>query len=72
MELLGEVGLVESHFSPFGDNDSAGAREVHDLRQTNQKLRKPFWMHPIELLGDVCHVESNFGLFGDSVNIGAR
>jgi hypothetical protein len=26
MELLGEVGRVESHFSPFGDNVSVNAR----------------------------------------------
>jgi hypothetical protein len=26
MELLGDVGLVESHFFPFGDNVSIGAR----------------------------------------------
>jgi hypothetical protein len=45
---------------------------VHDLRQTNRKLRKPFQMLPIELLGDVGHVESHFSPFGDSVNIGAR
>ena len=26
MEILGDVGHVESHFSPFGDNVSVGAR----------------------------------------------
>ena len=26
MELLGDVGHVESHFFPFGDNVSVGAR----------------------------------------------
>jgi hypothetical protein len=26
MELLGDVGHVESHFSPFGDSASVGAR----------------------------------------------
>jgi hypothetical protein len=34
MELLGEVGNVESHFGPFGDSVSVGARQVHDLRQS--------------------------------------
>jgi hypothetical protein len=34
MELLGDLGQVESHFFPFGDNVSVGAREVHSLRQT--------------------------------------
>jgi hypothetical protein len=26
MKLLGDVGLVESHFGPFGDSVSVGAR----------------------------------------------
>jgi hypothetical protein len=26
MKLLGDVGLVESHFSPFGDSVSVGSR----------------------------------------------
>ena len=33
IELLGDVGLVESHFGPFGDSVSVGANKVHDLRQ---------------------------------------
>ena len=32
MELLGDVGRVESHFFLFGDNVSIGARYVHGLR----------------------------------------
>ena len=31
IELLGEVGHVESHFIPFGDSVSVGARLVHGL-----------------------------------------
>jgi hypothetical protein len=34
MKLLGDVGLVESHFGPFGDNVSVGARWVYGLRQS--------------------------------------
>ena len=30
-ELLGDVGLVESRFDPFGDSVSFGARLVHGL-----------------------------------------
>jgi hypothetical protein len=26
MKLLGDVGLVETHFGPFGDSVSVGAR----------------------------------------------
>jgi hypothetical protein len=32
MELLGDVGHVESHFGPLGNNVSVGARLVHSLR----------------------------------------
>jgi hypothetical protein len=32
MELLGDVGHVESCFSPFRDGVSVSARQVHDLR----------------------------------------
>ena len=52
MELLGDVGLVESRFGLFGDNFSVSARQVHGLRQTYHRLRKSFWMHPMVLLGD--------------------
>ena len=34
MELLGDVGLVESCFGPFGDRVSVGARYVHGLCHT--------------------------------------
>jgi hypothetical protein len=33
MKLIGVMGLVESHFDPFGDNITVGARLVHGLRQ---------------------------------------
>ena len=34
MELLGDVGHVESCFHLFGDSVRVGARLVHGLRQT--------------------------------------
>jgi hypothetical protein len=34
MKLIGVMSLVESHFSPFGDNITVGARLVHGLRQS--------------------------------------
>jgi len=34
MELLGDVGHVESRFNPFGDGVSVAARYVQGLRQT--------------------------------------
>jgi hypothetical protein len=42
MELLGDVGHVESCLDPFGDTVSVGARLVHDLRQTYHMLRNHF------------------------------
>jgi hypothetical protein len=42
MELLGDMGYVESHFGPFGDGVSVGARYVHGLRQMYHKLRNHF------------------------------
>jgi hypothetical protein len=32
MEILGDVGHLESRFPPFGDSVSVGARWVHGLR----------------------------------------
>jgi hypothetical protein len=32
MELLVDMSHVESHFGPFGDSISVGARYVHGLR----------------------------------------
>jgi hypothetical protein len=32
MELLGDVGHVESRFGPFRDSVSVGARQVQGLR----------------------------------------
>jgi hypothetical protein len=42
MEHLGDVGHVESHLSPIGDNVRVNARQVHDLHQTYHKLRNRF------------------------------
>ena len=58
MQLLGDVGQVESHFGPFGDGVSVGARQVHCLRQTYHRLTKSFWIHPVVLLGDEAQVEA--------------
>jgi hypothetical protein len=32
MELLGDVGQVQAHFGPLGDNVNLNARYVHGLR----------------------------------------
>jgi hypothetical protein len=71
MELLGDVGHVESHFFLFIDSGTVGARSVHGCvgRTIGSEL---FWTHPMELLGDVGHVESCFFPFADSVRVDAR
>ena len=42
MQLLGDVGHVESRFGAFGDGVSVDARYVHGLRQTYHRLRNHF------------------------------
>ena len=42
MELLGDVGHVESCFGPFGDSGSVGARLEHGLRQMYHRLKNHF------------------------------
>jgi hypothetical protein len=52
MELISDMGRVESRFSPFGDSDSVSARQVHSLQRTYHRHRKSFWTHSMGLLGD--------------------
>jgi hypothetical protein len=42
MELLGDVGHVESHFGPFRNGVSVGVRLVYGLRQTYHRLGNHF------------------------------
>jgi hypothetical protein len=42
MELLGDMGHVESHIGPFGDGVSVGVRCVHGLHQTYHRLKNCF------------------------------
>jgi hypothetical protein len=42
MELLGDVGHMESHFGTFGDSVSVGARYMHSLRPMYPRLRNHF------------------------------
>jgi hypothetical protein len=42
MELLGDVGHVESRFGLFGHSVSVDARPVHYLRKTYHRLINPF------------------------------
>ena len=42
MELLGDMGHVESCFGPFGDSVSVSARYMRGLRQIYHRLRNHF------------------------------
>jgi hypothetical protein len=72
MELLGDLGHVESRFGLFADSTNLEARLVHGLRQKYHRLRNHFWTHPMEFLGDVSNVEPRFGLFRDNVSVSVR
>ena len=68
MELLGDLGHVESHFFLFGDSGSIGARFALDTPQA----QKSFWTHSMVPLGDEAQVQAHFGPFGHSANFDAR
>jgi hypothetical protein len=42
MDLLGDMGQMEAHFSPFGDSVDLDARLVHSLSRTWNRLRNRF------------------------------
>jgi hypothetical protein len=42
MELLGDLGHVESRFGPFADSANLDARLMHGLCQTYHRLRNHF------------------------------
>jgi hypothetical protein len=42
IELLGDVGHLESYFGPFGDMGSVDARYMLGLHQMYNRLRNPF------------------------------
>jgi hypothetical protein len=42
MELVSDVGRVESRFSPFGDSVSVSARLEHGLHQIDHRHRNRF------------------------------
>ena len=67
MELLGDVGHVESHFGPFGDIVSVDAKIGALFEPNVPYAKKSFWTHPMVLLGDKAQVVARFVPFGDSV-----
>ena len=53
MELLGDVGPVESRFGPFGDSVSVGAWFAPNVPEA----QKSFWTHSMVPIGDEAQVE---------------
>jgi hypothetical protein len=64
MELLGDVGHVESRFGPFGDSVCVSAGFAPNVPWA----QKSFWTHLMTLLGDEAQVEARFCPFGDRAN----
>jgi hypothetical protein len=52
MELLGDVGHVESHFSPFGGSVTLDTRWVYNLHQKHHRLRNHFFYCCSEIILD--------------------
>jgi hypothetical protein len=71
MDLLGDVGHVESRFDLFGDGVSISAREVHVCAKRTMP-QESFCTHPMALVGDKAQMEARFDLFGDSANHNSR
>ena len=57
MELLCDVGHVESHFRPFGDSVSVGCQIGSWFVPNVPLAQKSFWTHPMVLLGDEAQVK---------------
>jgi hypothetical protein len=64
MELLGDMGHVESRFGPFGDRCTVCAK--HTL---GSEIALDALMVPLDYKAQL---EARFGPFGDSANIDAR
>jgi hypothetical protein len=70
MDLLNDIGHLESCFNPFGDCVIVSAKLR--VRFAPNIAHKSFWTHPIVLLGDKAQVDARFGLFRDSANLDTR
>ena len=71
MELLGDVGLMESRFGLLGDNVGVGASRCTVCAKCTIGLDIVF-NAPMALLGDEAQVEARFSPYGDSANLDAR
>ena len=72
MELLGDMGHVESHFFPLEMQDIVSMQDMSNFALNVPSSSKSFWRHPMVLLGEEAQVEPRFSLFGGSANLDAR
>jgi hypothetical protein len=61
MELLGDMGHVESRIGPFGDGVSVGVRCM--FVPNISLAQKSFCRHPMVLLGDEAQLEAQLHVF---------
>jgi hypothetical protein len=66
MELVRDVGHVQSRCGPFGCKLCSWFAPKQPLAQ------KSFWTNPTVHLGDEAQLEACFGPFEDSANLDAR
>ena len=72
MELLGDVGLVESCFGPFGDIVLVSVEDRCTVCAKRTIGSDIVFNAPMVLPGDEAQVEARFIPFGDSSNLDAR
>ena len=72
MELLADVGLVESCFGPFGDIVLVSVEDRCTACAKRTIGSDIVFNAPMVLLGDEAQVKAPFILFGDSANLDAR
>jgi hypothetical protein len=72
MELLCDVGHVESHLFLFGDSISVGAKIGARFAPNVPSAQKSFWSHPMVLLDDEAQVKARFSSFRDRANLDSR
>jgi hypothetical protein len=71
MELVGDVGHVESRFGPFGDSANFDASRCMVCVECIIGF-EIILDAPMVVLGDEAQVKARFGLYGDSANLDTR
>jgi hypothetical protein len=70
MELVSEVGCVESHFSPF-ETVLVSMQDGSTIGTKHNIGREIILAHSLELVRDVAQVKARFGPFGDHATLDA-